>query len=61
MKELHKIAKDLGIENYLSMDKLNLVKAIQKAESNFPCFGTADVFCDQYSCLFRKDCLNKNY
>jgi len=41
--------------------KLDLIRAIQEQEGNFPCFGSADLYCDQNSCIFREDCLNKNY
>ncbi|MBI5345069.1 MAG: SAP domain-containing protein, partial [Deltaproteobacteria bacterium] len=37
-----------------------LVRAIQTKEGNFPCFGTAEVYCDQLNCSFRDDCLSRN-
>jgi hypothetical protein len=56
VKELQIIAKDLGIVTD-KLKKPELIKAIQLAEGNFDCFGTALNYCDQANCLFRKDCL----
>jgi hypothetical protein len=40
------------------MKKENLIRSIQLAEGNFPCFGTATAgLCDQTNCLWRVDCL----
>ena len=40
------------------MSKGDLIKAIQRAEGNNDCFGTALwMECGQMSCLWRKDCL----
>jgi hypothetical protein len=56
VKELRAIAKDLGIRTN-NLRKAELIRAIQLAEGNFDCFGTAEDYCDQLNCLFRKDCL----
>ena len=56
VKELRAIAKDLGIRTN-NLRKAELIRAIQLAEGNFECFGTAEDYCDQLNCLFRKDCL----
>ena len=56
VKELQKMAKDLGIKT-TGLKKVEVIKAIQRAEGNFDCFGTASNYCDQMSCLFRQDCL----
>ncbi|MCG6919042.1 MAG: Rho termination factor N-terminal domain-containing protein [Deltaproteobacteria bacterium] len=56
VKELQKMAKDLGIKTS-GLKKVEMIKAIQRAEGNFDCFGTASNYCDQMSCLFRQDCL----
>jgi hypothetical protein len=56
LKELRAIAKDLGIRTK-NLRKAELIRAIQLAEGNFDCFGTAGDYCDQLNCLFRKDCL----
>jgi len=56
VKELRAIAKDLGIRTN-NLRKAELIRAIQLAEGNFDCFGTAEDYCDQLNCLFPKDCL----
>jgi len=56
VKELQKMAKDLGIKT-AGLRKVEMIKEIQRAEGNFDCFGTASNYCDQMSCLFRHDCL----
>ncbi len=39
--------------------KQDLIREIQRAEGNFDCYATAEVCCDQYGCLWRKDCLGR--
>ena len=56
VKELKVMAKDLGVGTS-KLQKPELIKAIQLAEENFDCFGTAVDYCDQVDCLFRRDCL----
>lgn len=54
--EIRKIAKKTGVP--ASGSKIDLIRSIQRKEGNFDCFGTAaDGYCDQYSCLWRNDCL----
>lgn len=50
-------AKSLGIKS-VRKNSVDLIKDIQKAEGNFPCFKTASGFCDQKGCLWRSDCLS---
>ena len=49
-------AKELGIKTG-KKKSVDLIKSIQEAEGNFPCFKTAAGFCDQSGCLWRSDCL----
>jgi hypothetical protein len=56
VKELRAMAQDMGISTK-NLRKAELIRAIQRAEGNFDCFGTADGYCDQLNCLFRQDCL----
>jgi hypothetical protein len=49
-------AKKLGI-NSGKMKKIDLIRSIQTAEGNTPCFGTTNGSCEQVSCCFIKDCL----
>ena len=56
MKELRKIAKRHGI-NTAKMKKEDVIRAIQRAEGNFDCFGSArSGHCSQDACLWRQDC-----
>jgi len=57
-------AKDMAIKRAkglnISIEGLTLadaVRAIQRAEGNFDCFGTAIVYCDQADCCWRFACL----
>ena len=59
LKGLKEKAKNLGIKPKIGMKKTDLIRSIQTAEGNFPCFGTAKDFCDQMSCSWRGDCLTK--
>ena len=57
IKQIKEIAKqkDIKVGN---MKKENIIRAIQRAERNFDCFGTAvSGICDQMNCLWRDDCL----
>ena len=56
VKALQKLAKELGIKP-AGLKKGELIKSIQRTEGNFDCFGTAIDYCDQFTCLFREDCL----
>jgi len=56
VKDLQKKARTLSIKPD-GLKKAQLIRAIQRAEDNFECFGTAIESCDQAECLFRKDCL----
>jgi hypothetical protein len=49
-------AKKLGI-NSGKMKKIDLIRSIQTAEGNTPCFGTTNGSCEQVQCCFIKDCL----
>lgn len=54
---IQKTAKKLRIKGIVRYSKENLIKAIQRQEGNFECFGTAISDCDQINCSWRKDCL----
>jgi hypothetical protein len=57
VKEIREIAKAKGLKTG-NMKKETIIRAIQKAEGNYECFGTAvSGECDQISCLWRTDCL----
>ncbi len=57
MNEVRKIAKRQGIK-VENMKKEDAIRAIQRAEGNFDCFGSArSGHCSQDDCLWRQDCL----
>ncbi|NOQ67409.1 MAG: SAP domain-containing protein [Desulfobacterales bacterium] len=39
------------------MKKTDLVRTIQMAEGNSPCFQTGATSCDQENCCWRSDCI----
>ncbi|HJX73577.1 MAG TPA: Rho termination factor N-terminal domain-containing protein [Candidatus Deferrimicrobiaceae bacterium] len=60
INQVREIAKKLGI-NTARMTKADIIRAIQRAEGNFDCFGSArDGYCDQATCLWRNDCLGRS-
>lgn len=59
LQTIRTIAKAQGI-NTQKLDKPMLIRAIQRQEGNFDCFGSASAgFCDQGACLWREDCLSE--
>ena len=57
MNEIKHIARDRGVTPG-RLKKVDLVRAIQKAEGNTSCFRTDQADgCDQGQCLWREDCL----
>ena len=57
IQEIRAIAKSLGIKS-VGVTKPGLIRAIQRSEGNFDCFGTAvGGNCDQPVCAWRVDCL----
>jgi hypothetical protein len=56
--EIRQIARQHGVKPG-KLSKIEMVREIQRAEGNFDCFGTANNSdCDQFDCLWRKDCFN---
>lgn len=56
LKQIKEIAKERGVKAG-NMKKENIIRAVQRAEGNFDCFGTSSGYCDQTNCLWRNDCL----
>jgi hypothetical protein len=56
MQEVREKAKKLGIKSF-GMKKVDLIRAIQSAEGNTPCFQTGVDSCDQTACCWRSICL----
>ena len=58
LQEVQAMAKAKGVRIGNVKDQTLLIREIQKAEGNFPCYGAATAGkCDQTGCLWRKDCL----
>ena len=57
MAKVREKAKAIGLKAG-KMKKADLIRAVQKAEGNVPCFGTAQGECDQLGCCWRDDCLS---
>ncbi|MEJ2695936.1 MAG: Rho termination factor N-terminal domain-containing protein [Candidatus Sulfobium sp.] len=55
-KDIREIAKKMGIR-IGKMKKPELIRAIQNAEGNIPCYATRGHECDQINCLWREDCI----
>jgi len=58
LDDIKKRAKKYKIDSSRKSKK-EIIAAIQVAEGYFPCFGTATVYCDQFGCCWRDDCLPK--
>jgi hypothetical protein len=59
LQEAQAMAKAKGIRVGNQKDQALIIREIQMAEGNFPCYGTATSGdCDQARCLWRKDCLS---
>ncbi|OGW36673.1 MAG: SAP domain-containing protein [Nitrospirae bacterium RBG_13_39_12] len=57
IKQIKTIAKEKGVK-VGNMDKGNIIRAIQRAEGHFDCFGSATAgVCDQINCIWMEDCL----
>jgi hypothetical protein len=56
MQIIREIARHHGMEPG-RQNKIDLIRAIQRREGNFDCFGSAwNGICDRYDCLWRADC-----
>ena len=56
MPEIKQKAKALGITPGKTK-KAELIRAIQQAEGNIPCFGTSNGQCAYNDCCFLADCV----
>ena len=58
IRDIRKKVHDMGIPFDKNANRTNLVRAIQVAEGNAPCFATSKVrSCGQDACCWRADCL----
>ena len=59
LSEIQKRARKVGIrETWKKTTKKDLIKAIQRQEGNFDCFGKAGSHCDRFECKYHKWCLS---
>ena len=57
IQAIRTIARQHGVK-ISRMRKADLIRAVQRAEGNFDCFGApSDGYCDQPQCIWREDCL----
>ncbi len=56
MQAIRNLAKQFGIDG-ARKGREELIRAIQRAEGNFDCFGSDKDYCDQYECRFCEMCL----
>lgn len=56
-QKIRALAREKGLKA-MTMGKTELIRGIQLAEGNQPCFNTLNVEeCGQHNCLWREDCL----
>ena len=58
MQDVRAIAKRMGIDAGVTRKKQDLIREIQAAEGNSPCYKTRTE-CPEANCLWRDDCLPK--
>ena len=58
MQQVRKKAKALGLKTF-QMRKADIIREIQAAEGNYPCFETANGHCDQRECCWREVCVSE--
>ena len=51
-------AKSLGIHSE-GMERAEIIRAIQRAEGNTPCFGVSNGKCVHSTCCFRAECIGR--
>ncbi len=56
LKDIKEIAKKNGVAPR-NLRKAALIREIQKAENNDPCFGTRKGECNETACLWYLDCI----
>jgi len=55
LREIREKAKNLGVKNYSRFKKDGLIRQIQQAEGNSPCFKGIEN-CGELNCAWRDDC-----
>lgn len=59
LRQLQSMARKLGVKRMVGVNKVELIRQIQSAEGNWPCFRTAEKTCDRSDCLWLGDCVGK--
>ena len=59
LNEIKAIAKERGLK-VSKVKKGDLIRSIQTAEGNIPCFESAIDYCDQGDCSWKEDCLKED-
>ena len=60
IREIRKRARELGLK-VKSKSKAKLIRAIQEAEGNPPCFRTARTGCERTDCCWLEDCIPEQF
>jgi hypothetical protein len=58
LAEVKNRAREMNIKA-AGKNKTDIIRSIQAAEGNYPCFKMAEGHCDQYDCYWRDDCLSR--
>ena len=53
--EIRTIARNLGVKNSSRLNKADLIRAVQVAEGNSPCYQQISD-CGEQDCLWREEC-----
>lgn len=60
MQEVRERAAAVGLAGVGKLRKAELIRRIQEAEGNNPCYGAGwRLSCDQAECCWRSDCLKE--
>lgn len=60
MQDVRAMAKAMGVKT-ANMKKSEAIRAIQRSEGNFDCYGRAKGgYCDQGNCLFYDECMKES-
>lgn len=61
VSEIRERGRNLKVRGMSKLRKGEMIRAIQRAEENQDCFGSAWRFdCQQFNCCWRQDCLTNN-
>jgi hypothetical protein len=58
-KKIESKAKAVGVDSKNMKNKVDLIRAIQRAEGNNPCYGSGNYDCPYTDCCFMVDCMDE--